>query len=335
VVVFVSAFNEERVIGKKIENLLNQDYGGNYEILVASDGSTDGTVDMARSFVDSSSKVRVCAFRENRGKSAMQNDIVPELDCDVVLFTDATSFWSADTLRRILENLAAPEVGCVGVDLAFVRLKNGAVERGQGAYWRYESLMRRCGALVKTNIVVSGTCYAMRRDLFTTVPADVGDDLANPLAVTYSGKRVVFDPTIAIEEVSNIAHESEVRMRRRVALQNVAALFRYWRRLHPKYGFAAYQLLAHKYLRALCWAPLVLAFVINLLIARQGLYVLTFGAQLTFYGMAFVGFWRHRQGKSAGFMYIPYYFCLLNSAYLVAFVQFFAGERKSTWKPER
>jgi cellulose synthase/poly-beta-1,6-N-acetylglucosamine synthase-like glycosyltransferase len=221
------------------------------------------------------------------------------------------------------------------VDLIFVKQTAGAVERGQGAYWRYESFLRRCGAIVRTNVVVSGTCYAMRKDLFAEVPANIGDDLASPLAVTRAGRRVVFDPTIAVEEVSNVSHEGETRMRRRVALQNVAALPTYWKLLHPKYGFAAYQLFAHKYLRALCWVPMLIALGVSLYLSRQPVYAMASVAQLAFYFLAAVGFWRHRRGEPAGLAYVPYYFSLLNIAYLIAFLQFLAGERRATWEPER
>ena len=117
-----------------------------------------------------------------------------------------------------------------------------------------------------TNIVVSGTCYGLRKECFSELPLEVGEDLANPLAVTAKRKRVVFDPTIVVEEWSNVDHAAEARMRLRVANQNITALVRFWRLFNPKYGLAAYQFLVHKGLRALCWSFLIAAFFLNLML---------------------------------------------------------------------
>lgn len=332
--VVVSAFNEQKVIGGKIQNLLGQRFDGSYTIVIANDGSTDDTAEIVREFVGSDGVV-LFDFPENRGKSAMMNELVPQLDADIVVFSDATSLWQPDTLQRIADSFADDDVGCIGADIEFVQRDLGAVQSGQGAYWKYERFLRRYGAIAGTNVVVSGTCYAMRRNLFVPLPGPIGEDLANPVHVAFAGKRVLFDPEIAVQEESNVAHQSEVRMRRRVALQNIAAAVAYWRFLSPAYGLAAYQLFAHKYLRVTCWIFMLLALILNVLLAGQAAYRVLLAVQLTFYAMGAIGLVRHRSDPTGRLFYVPYYFLIMNMAYAAALASYLRGERKPTWQPER
>jgi cellulose synthase/poly-beta-1,6-N-acetylglucosamine synthase-like glycosyltransferase len=334
VAVFISAFNEEKGIGAKIRNLLEQDYQGAYTIIVASDGSADRTAEIVRSFNDP--RIILHDFTVNRGKAAMQNEIVPALPQEVVIFSDATSVWPKDAVTNIVRNFCDPQVGCVAVDLCFVSEHDGVVEKGQGAYWKYERFLRRYGALVKTNIVASGTTYAIRRSLFLPIRSDIGEDLSNPLQIAMRGQRVVFDPEVVVEERSSSTHASEIRMRKRIAVRNVTGLASYVKFLNPRYGFAAYQLLVHKYLRVFCWAPMLIALITNYLLRDVTPYGYLFILQSAVYVLALVGYVRIRMGaRGSRFTYLPYYFVLLNYACMVGVLQYARGVRRPTWTPER
>lgn len=331
--VYVSAFNEEKALGKKIRNLLEQDYEGDYKIIIANDGSTDKTASIVRAF--NSPRIVLYDFKVNRGKSAMQNEVIPQLDCEVVIFSDTTSIWPRDAVKKIVQNFYDPDVGCVSVDICFAKQTEASVEKGQGAYWKYERFLRKYGSLVKTNIVASGTTYAIRRELFIGAPGDVGEDLTNPLNVAVHGKRVVFVPEITIEEKSSTSHDSEYRMRTRIATRNVTGLFKYWRFLNPRYGFASYQLLMHKYMRVLCWVPMFLALIANLALLDKPLYLRFFPFHIGFYILAVSGYVLEKKGKKVNLLYMPYYFFLLNFACMVGFFNYCRGARKVTWTPDR
>ena len=333
VAVFVSAYNEEKSIAAKITNLLAQDYQGPLSIIIANDASRDRTADIVRSFHDP--RLFLASFEENRGKAAMQNQLVPTLVQDIVIFSDATSEWPADTVRRILRNFSDPEVGCVAVDLCFVSKRNGVVEKGQGAYWKYERFLRKYGALVWTNIVASGTTYAIRRSLFEPIRLDIGEDLSNPLCIAMKGSRVVFDTGVVIEERSSASHAKEMRMRTRIAVRNVTGLAEYLRFLSPRYGFAAYQLLVHKYLRVLCWGPMAAAFLTNCILRSVPPFSYLLYLQIAVYLLALIGYINVHQGRASRFTYLFYYFVLLNYSCMVGFINYWKGERRPTWQPDR
>jgi cellulose synthase/poly-beta-1,6-N-acetylglucosamine synthase-like glycosyltransferase len=334
VAVFISAFNEEKGIGKKLRNLQEQDYLGPYTIIVSSDGSTDRTAEIIRSFNDP--RIVLYDFKHNRGKAAMQNEIIPALAQEVVIFSDATSVWPKDAVRNVVRNFHDPEVGCVAVDLCFVSERSGVVEKGQGAYWKYERFLRRYGALVKTNIVASGTTYAIRKSLFRPIRPDIGEDLSNPLQIAMTGSRVVFDPEIVVEEKSSSTHAGEMRMRKRIAVRNVTGLASYIRFLNPRYGFAAYQLLVHKYLRVFCWIPLVIALLTNYLLRNVSPYGYLLILQICVYALALIGYLTVRTGhRGSRLTYLPYYFVLLNYSCMIGLIHYIRGVRRPTWTPER
>jgi cellulose synthase/poly-beta-1,6-N-acetylglucosamine synthase-like glycosyltransferase len=333
VAVYISAFNEEKGIAKKIRNLLDQDYQGPNVIVVANDGSVDHTAEIVRSF--RSPRIQLRDFEKNRGKATMQNEVIPSLREDIVIFSDATSVWQTDAIRKIVRNFHDSEVGCVAVDLLFVSERNGVVERGQSAYWKYERFLRKYGALVGTNIVASGATYAIRTSLFSPIRSDIGEDLSNPLHIAMMGKRVVFDPDVVVEETSSSTHASELKMRTRIAVRNVTGLASYSKFLSPNYGFAAYQLLVHKYLRGFCWVPMILALITNVLLRDVVPYSYILIPHVGVYALASLGYISLKLGIRSRFTYLFYYFVLLNYACMVGFVSYARGVRRPTWTPER
>jgi cellulose synthase/poly-beta-1,6-N-acetylglucosamine synthase-like glycosyltransferase len=333
VAVYISAFNEEKGIATKVRNLLEQDYPGHFAVIVANDGSTDRTADIVRSLDDP--RIILYDFKQNRGKAAMQNEIVPTLTHDLVIFSDATSVWQKDAITKIARNFHDPEVGCAAVDLLFVSERDGVVEKGQSAYWRYERFLRKYGALVKTNIVASGATYAIRTSLFSPIRSDIGEDLSNPLHIAMMGKRVIFDPDVVVEERSSSTHASEVKMRTRIAIRNVTGLASYGKYLNPKYGFAAYQLLIHKYLRVFCWLPMLVALLANLALRDIPPYNTVLIAHVAVYALALVGYVNVKLGVRSRFTYLFYYFVLLNYTCMIGFINYARGVRRPTWTPER
>ncbi len=333
VTVFVAAFNEEKHIYEKIKNILVQDYH-DFQIVIANDGSSDGTALIASQFKDP--RVRLVDFPVNRGKAAMENDIVPTITSEIVIFSDATCKWPPDTIKKIVSNFKDPEVGAVAVDLKFKELRGGtSIEKGQSLYWKYERFLRIHGARFWTNIVVSGTTYAIRRELFRSIPLDVPEDLINPLNVAMSGYRVIFDPSIVIEEISTTSHNSEYKMRTRIATRNVTSLFTYWKYLNPIYGFAAYQFFVHKFCRVFCWVPMFFAFLFNFFLLSQFWFQVLLFLQLSFYLMGLYGFILAKKEKKNLLFYVPYYFILLNWACMIGFFNYCRGIRKPTWQTQR
>ena len=139
VTVIVAAHDEERVIGRRVENLLELDYPPNrLEVVVASDGSQDGTTAAVESFVGGGARVRI-TDGPRAGKVAAQDAAVAETASEIVAFSDANALWARDALRMLVRNFADPEVGYVCGRLELERPDGTSRE---SVYWRYELWIR-------------------------------------------------------------------------------------------------------------------------------------------------------------------------------------------------
>ncbi|HET6683056.1 MAG TPA: glycosyltransferase, partial [Gaiella sp.] len=139
VAVVVAAYNEEQVIERRLENLLALDYPADrLQIVVASDASSDRTNELVQAVAAREPRVSLLDC-PRAGKVAAQDRAVRETTSDVVAFSDANATWARDALRRLVANLADPEVGYV---CGRLRLEEAAGSNREGLYWRYELWLR-------------------------------------------------------------------------------------------------------------------------------------------------------------------------------------------------
>lgn len=338
--VVLSAYNEAASIAGRLDNLLQQDYPPErLEIVVASDGSTDGTEAILRGYERRG--LRLLALPRS-GKAAALEAAVAASGGEVLVFTDANSQFAPDAIRRLLRPLADPAVGGVAGDQRYRRGAEAdaadAAASGEAGYWSFDRLLKDYESRAGSTISATGAIYAIRRELFQGVPVGVTDDFAVSTQVIAEGRRLVFaGDAIAFEPV---AAKSGVEFGRKVRIMTRGLRGVWLRRalLNPfRHGFYSLQLFSHKLLRRLMVFPLlVLLLLTPFLWAQGGLHALLALAQLGFYACALVGAVarRRRLGRLKPFA-LPYYFCLVNAAALVAVANLARGVRIERWEPQR
>lgn len=330
VTLVVAAHNEEAVIARKLENSLALEYPPELlEIVIGSDGSTDGTDALVRACTDP--RVRLDTA-PRAGKVGVLNRTIPKARGEIVLLSDANTHLEPDALRQLVPHFDDPAVGAVCGRLRLYNPSRGAFE--ESAYWAYESAIKREEGLRGALIGANGGLYALRRALFSPLPPDtIVDDFVIPLRILEQGRAVVYEArAVALEETTE-DYGREFGRRARIAAGNFQALTRAPRLLLPSAGFAAFAFWSHKVIR---WcAPLLMALCLLtnlLLLGAGGLYVLLLLLQLAFYGLAAVG---HRHGIPASLgrlVSVPYYFVSMNVAIAVGFLRFLKGTQKATWE---
>jgi cellulose synthase/poly-beta-1,6-N-acetylglucosamine synthase-like glycosyltransferase len=250
----ICAHNEAQVIAARLENALALDYPPDkLTIWVASDGSTDKTVDITRSF--DPQRVR-CLDLPRNGKAAALNACVAAGHAEIVAFSDANSLWCQDALRMLTRSFADSRVGGVAGDQRYAKDVSGAL--GERSYWSFDRQLKcwqnRSGSVISA----TGAIYAVRRELFQPAPPDATDDFMISTGVIAQGKRLAFEQNaIALE--SPASDSGEYRRKVRILTRGLRAV--YYRRelLLPSYsGFYAVELLLHKLWRRLTWIPLLL-----------------------------------------------------------------------------
>ena len=206
VAVIVAAYNEEAVVERRLDNLLSLDYPADrLEFVVASDASCDRTNEIVEAVSEREPRVRLldCA---RGGKVAAQDRAVRETESDVVAFSDANATWAPDALRRLVANLADPDVAYV---CGRLRLEDAPGSNREGLYWRYELWLReqesRLGSITGGN----GSIYALRRGDYVEVDPRWGHDLAFPYRMVQAGRRAVYEPAALAFEKPTPTNEAE------------------------------------------------------------------------------------------------------------------------------
>jgi cellulose synthase/poly-beta-1,6-N-acetylglucosamine synthase-like glycosyltransferase len=333
----IAAHNEEESIAAKLDNVLCLNYPADQlEILIASDGSTDRTNQIVQSY--QARGVRLLAL-PRRGKASALNAAVAASGGEILVFSDANSMYSPNAIVELVKHFADPQIG--GVAGNQVYLPEGAkslTADGERIYWGIDRWLKRSQSRAGNVISATGAIYAIRRSLFRSVPEGVTDDFVTSTRIVAQGYRLVFEPNaIAFEPV---AKSSEVEFGRkvRVMTRGLCGVLAVRELLNPmRYGMYSVQLFSHKILRRLVALPLlVLLFVSPLLWNHGVVYQLLTAIQLAFYSLAFCGLAvRGTRLQRAKLFTVPFYFCLVNAAALVATANVIRGNRILLWEPQR
>ncbi|HNQ16358.1 MAG TPA: glycosyltransferase family 2 protein, partial [Pyrinomonadaceae bacterium] len=247
VTVLITAYNEEQAIADKIRNTLAIDYPPEkLEILVASDGSTDRTEEIAATFPG------VIVFRQEgrRGKTFTQNRAVERASGDVILFSDATTEYQPNVLRELLPNFADQTVGCVAGKLTYVDDSRSNVGKGAKSYWNYETFLKKAESRACSLIGASGCLYAVRKSAYREMYPEACSDFLICTVIYEQGMRSVYEPNAVCFEETNRRTDKEMKMRVRVISQTLTDLWRNRSMLNPfRSGFYAIELISHKLLR--------------------------------------------------------------------------------------
>lgn len=332
----ITAYNEEKNLRAKLEQVLSLDYPHDkLEIIVASDGSTDRTDDIAREFVNRN--VRLVRVEGRVGKTETQNRAVREATGEVVIFSDATTFYEKSAIRNIVRNYADPQVGAVSGRYEYQNPTGAPIGFGSVLFWSYENLIKRSQTKIYTISGCCGCIYSVRRELYEPLPADIISDLCEPLKILEKGYRIVFEPAaIAFEETTEKTAE-EFSMRVRVVTRGMRGLLFMRKLFNPlRFGFVSFQLFSHKVLRWFIPVFLLILFIANLfLLGTSWFYNATFVLQLAFYGAALLGLLIERRGIAFKPITVPLYFVTVNAAAVVAMYRVWKGHKAVTWETVR
>ena len=175
----------------KIRSLLETNYPGDLiDILIVSDGSTDSSEDIVRSYPDP--RVHLLALPPG-GKAVAVNRGIESVSGEIVVLTDVRQTFDPDAIPHLLACFAEPAVGVVTGELV---IREGASheEYNTGLYWRYEKWIRRNLNRIDAMLGATGSIYAIRRELAPSIPADILlDDVYVPFAIAFRGSRIYFE----------------------------------------------------------------------------------------------------------------------------------------------
>jgi cellulose synthase/poly-beta-1,6-N-acetylglucosamine synthase-like glycosyltransferase len=303
--IVIAARNEGRVLADRIENLLELDYSPERrQIVVVSDGSTDGTSDLLHRYRSSVDAVEIPAG----GKARALNVGVERARHGVLVFTDARQVFAPDALRELVAPFADPAVGVVTGELLIEGEGAGrsaagssTIAEGIGLYWRYEKRIRREESAVHSTLGATGAIYAIRRALWTPLPRDtILDDVLTPMRAVLAGFRSVFTDRARAFDRPAADARAEARRKVRTLAGNYQLLWLLPALLVPWRNPVWFQFVSHKVGRLLVPYALVTLLVSSALLAgRSAFFAAAFAAQCLFYALAAYGAWLDRRAGTA------------------------------------
>jgi len=334
VTLVVVAHNEAVRVDQRLANLTALDYPQHrLQILVASDGSTDGTAERARAWEPAG--VEVVAFERRRGKPAVLNDVLLRLvRGEIVVLADARQRFASDAVRALVAAFADPGVGAVSGELILTCDKGkSAVGEGVGVYWRYEKLIRWSESRVDSTVRATGAIYAIRRSLFEPIPEDtILDDVWLPMRIARRGYRVLFEPGARAWDRAPATPAQEFARKVRTLTGNFQLFTRERWLLNPVRNRLWVQTASHQMPRLLTPFLLLAAFGTDLLlVAGSPFHRWTLAGQIAFYAAALSGHVLQGAQRRVRGLAVPYVICLLSVAALVAFFRFITGRQSVTW----
>jgi cellulose synthase/poly-beta-1,6-N-acetylglucosamine synthase-like glycosyltransferase len=331
IAIVISAFNEERHIRQRMQNLLDLDYPAHLvHAYIGSDGSRDATG--AALAAQRDPRIRAVVFEKNRGKATVLNDLVARGTEPILVFSDANTYFHRDALRRLVSHFSDPGVGGVSGEL---RLVGSGGDNQDSLYWRVEQFLKFFEARIDGLLGANGAIYAIRRTLWKPLrPDTICDDFCVAMNVSATRHRLVYEPTAWAEEETPAAIGDEYQRRVRIGIGNFQALMR-----HPEYVWrtsagTCFAYLSHKVLRWIAPQLLIVGLLVSLLLGMESSAWLTFGLlQLGAYMAAALLYALSRRGHVLRpVLRIPAFLFALNWAFLVASIRYATGQYSGSWK---
>lgn len=327
----IAAHNEAEIITQRITHALQTDYPvDKFEIVVASDGSDDATVERVQRISDS--RVRCVDYRDRRGKAAVLNRTVPQLRGDIIAFSDANTFEHPQAMRRLARWFVAERVGVVCGRLILIDSRDGT--NVDSMYWRFETFLKRAEARIGALLGANGAIYALRRKRFVPIPDNtIVDDFVIPLTARLEhGCALVYDSEATATEETPRQMGSEFSRRVRIGTGDFQSLRSLWPLLDPRQGWIALSFLSHKIVRWLGPVWMAVLVVTNVLLCREPLYGYLLASQITFYTLAAISPWMFGQRTLCRVIRLCGLFCSVNAALAVGLWRWLRGPQQGAWR---
>ena len=337
VTLLISCYNEAEVVDEKIQNSLAIDYPNDkLTIIIISDGSDDGTDEIAKSY--SSQNIKLIRQEGRLGKTSAINLAMKEVTSEIVVFSDANAMYTPNAIKKLVRNFADKKVGYVVGAALYTDGKTSSAAASEDIYWKYELALKTMESNLHSVVGGDGAIYSIRKSLFITMDAKDINDFVNPLQIIEQGYRGVFEPeAICLEETAG-DFTKEAKRKQRIVNRSFRGLMKVKAILNPfKYGFFSFEVISHKLLRWLMPIFIVAFSLGSLSLSYKNIYTFQFITLLgiIFLWLAQIGFLNSKKTQLSPIFFIPYYFLMVNYYSLLGVISALAGNIQVTWSTPR
>ena len=340
VALLIAAWNEEDFILEKLADTKALDYpAGKLKVYIITDGSTDNTPELARNFdFGKDFDLEVHHSDGRGGKQAAIDRVLPMVQSEIVVFTDANTYLNPMAIRNLVRHYQDPKVAAVAGEKRIMRkTADAAAGAGEGLYWRFESTLKRWDSEFHTVVGAAGELYSVRNHLIPEVPKGIlVEDFFTTMKLCEAGYRVAYAPDAYAEETSSANVKEEMKRKLRIAAGGLQAASMLLPLLNPFRDWKlTFQYVGHRLLR---WTlgPLMLPviLVLNILLAKAygGTYSVLLGLQALFYLLALIGYLFERKEIRFKALFVPMYFTMMNISVYRGFWRLLSQKQSVNWE---
>lgn len=327
--VLIAAYNEEDYIRECIQSVIDADYPqSKLEILVGSDGSTDGTDEIVKGLTQEYENLKYYRL-ERVGKNSILNHLSDKMTGSIMLVLDADCRLKTESLIQT-NSILKDKVGCLVYSVEFSQSDDNTGAKGESFYQKYDSFLRERESLLKSNINSLGS-HAIRKELFQKFPNDkVCDDLYSLLVTIQNKKKVIFSKKINIVDVRERNFGEEYQRRKRLVGGGLATIFSFPKLLSPTNGWTSLFLWSHKILRWYSAIILLLAyltsfFMLDTTIGSAFMYFFTISIVLSIVGYLL------EKNRISNPLKLPLFFISMNIGFVEGIIQFYKKKQNAIW----
>jgi cellulose synthase/poly-beta-1,6-N-acetylglucosamine synthase-like glycosyltransferase len=328
----ILAYNEEKVIYDKILNSLDalKKING-AKLWIVSDGSTDKTNQIVTSLIGN--PIIEFIQLKRSGKSQSINSIIPLLKGDIIVFSDANVDFSKSTIINLLKPFNDINVGCTCGKVIYRNPNNVNSGDGESMYWKYENEIKKLESKIGYVAGATGAVYAIRRELFHPLPSNcINDDFTISMKIVEAGFKCKYVENAVVYENVAPTIKDEFKRHVRDATGHYISIIHLIKLVNLFIGARSFIFWSHRLIR---WAVpflLILLFIINTTLLDKIFYSTFFYCQIIFYFFAIVGIFTNNNNKINIIFFVPFYFCNLNFALFLGFLNSIFVKQKGIWE---
>ena len=292
ITILVPAYNEEQWIAEKIRNLASLDYPNEkLRVIIACDGCTDNTVQVAEMTIQEA----ICCdvhfeihnHSKNRGKVALVNEEICQIDSDITALSDVSALISLDSLLIASAHFSNNRVGVVNATYRMYPTGN----QGESTYWAYQTAVKEQEASLGSSLGAHGAFYLFRTELFDQLPTNtINDDFILPMQIVRKGYLADYEPKMIALELEETNRSNDFKRRLRISAGNMQQVIELFGLFNPKFGGTAFAFFSGKGLRLLTPYLMIICFVTSTLLSHHLVFDILFYLQIVIYSIGIIGY---------------------------------------------
>lgn len=345
--ILIAAYNEEKVIGAKIESVissLNAAGVKNAAIWVGSDNSSDATNEILTELSSKYNFIYPVYFNNRQGKPSIINNLAArakEINHEhILMITDANVMFSEATIFELMKHFKSSDIAIVESNIISTGLAEKGISKSEKTYVSGEIALKHGeGKIFRVFSGPMGGCFCIRSSFYKNVPSHflVDDFYIAMTAIEQGGKAIVEPKSVCYEAVS---HEiaDEIKRKSRIGTGNYQNMIRF-RKLWINFPFSGISivLFSHKIIR---WIGPVLLLIALLTLVPLALNNTLFLLLLGFHiGMMIFIPLVYKVMEKLHIHFSPFrlitYFFAANFALLLGLIRYWGGRQNGIWEPTR